>query len=83
MKETYDIIEFKIWVLDNLHLVLNPKQMLVFHNNGFTYDDLKLFSKLERAHELIGRWSTSRQTRIGEEIDYDGDGGQFYRDLHY
>ena len=57
MKETYNRIEFEIWVLNHkLHLLLKPKEMKIFLNNKMRYQDLKLFGQLEDAELLTKEW---------------------------
>ena len=48
----WDVQDFKDWVVRNIDMILSGTQLKLFIKNRFSYDDLKLFGKIEEAEKL-------------------------------
>jgi len=60
-KENYnwDTYDFQDWVVRHVNLILGGKQLDLFRKNQFSYDDLKIFGKLEEAENLKSEYQSS------------------------
>ena len=53
MKKEKNRIEFREWVIDNITMILNTKELRLFKKMKMNCDDLKLFGKGEKAWDLF------------------------------